>query len=209
MVRPAMSGTVSSGGMTAPISLVRFAPSPALGFRRTFFDPKKPCCRGDDAEHMGLVAIGVDGAADGLAVDGQRAVARAMGLVPSSQGVVELNRIDADQQAAHRRQAGRAVLAVSAAHAETLQHPGAEVVDPFADRLVAAHAAERRSGGERQHRGQGMAPALAAAGIVDALEESGKGSHLCGAERHLRHSMSQAGVEIGGPKRARASRHRG
>ena len=45
-----------------------------------------------------------------------------------------------------------------------------------------------------------MAPALAAAGIVDVLEELGQGSHLCGAERHLRHSMSQAGVEIGGPK---------
>ena len=40
----------------------------------------------------------------------------------------------------------------------------------------------------------------AAAGIVDALEELGQGSHLYGAERHLRHSMSQAGVEIGGPK---------
>jgi len=45
-----------------------------------------------------------------------------------------------------------------------------------------------------------MAPALAAAGIVDALEELGKGSYLCGAERHLRHSMSQAGVDIGDPK---------
>ena len=116
-----------------------------------------------DAEHMSLFAIVIDGAADGLAVDGQRAVARAVGLVPGSQGGVELGRIDADQQAAHRRQAGRAVPAVAAAHAEALQHPGAEIVDPFADRLVAAHAAQRRGGGERQHRGQGKPDNLAGA----------------------------------------------
>ena len=43
-----------------------------------------------------------------------------------------------------------------------------------------------------------MAPALAAAGIVDALEELGQGAHLRGGERHLRHSRSQAGIEFGG-----------
>ncbi len=71
-----------------------------------------------------------------------------MGLVLAPEGCVELGRIDADQQAAYRRQGGRAVLAVAAAHEEALQHPGTEVVDPFADRLVAAHAAKRRGGGE-------------------------------------------------------------
>ena len=123
-----------------------------------------------------------------------------MGLVPRPQGGVELRRVDADEQAAHRGEAGRAVLAVAAAHAEALQHLGAEIVDPFADRLVAAHAAERRGGGQGQHRGQRMAPALPAAGIVNVLEELGEGSHPCGAQRHLGHSMSQAGVEMGGPQ---------
>ena len=45
-----------------------------------------------------------------------------------------------------------------------------------------------------------MAPALPAAGIVNVLEELGEGSHPCGAQRHLGHSMSQAGVEMGGPQ---------
>ena len=76
---------------------------------------------------QGLAAIVIDGAADGLAVNGQGAVCRAVGLVPRPQSGIELDRVDTDQQAAHRRQAGRAVLAVAAAHAEALQHPGAEL----------------------------------------------------------------------------------
>ena len=54
--------------------------------------------------------------------------------------------------------------------------------------------------GEREHRGKRMAPSLAAAGVVDGVEELGKGAHLCGAEHHLGGSMSQAGVEMGGPE---------
>ena len=45
-----------------------------------------------------------------------------------------------------------------------------------------------------------MAPPLAAAGVVDGVEELGKGAHLCGAEHHLGDSMSQAGVEMGTPE---------
>ena len=105
-------------------------------------------------------------------------------------------RVDAGQEAAHRRQARRAVLAVAAAHAEAFQRLGTEVVDPFADRLVAAHAAQRRGARERQHRRERVAPPLPAAGVVDVVEECGKGSNLCGAEHHLRHSMSQRGVEM-------------
>ncbi len=41
-VRPAMSGTVSSRGMTVPISLVRFSPSSASGLMATGFDPGLP-----------------------------------------------------------------------------------------------------------------------------------------------------------------------
>ena len=45
-----------------------------------------------------------------------------------------------------------------------------------------------------------MASPLAAAGVVDGVEELGKGAHLCGVEHHLGDSMSQAGVEMGGPE---------
>ena len=87
-------------------------------------------------------------------------------------------------------------MAVAPAHVEALQRLGAEVVDPFADGLVPAHATQRRGGGERQHRGQRMAPALAAAGVVDAVEERGQGTHLGGAEHHLRGSMAQVRIEM-------------
>ena len=184
-VRPTMSGRASSRGMTLPISLVRFSPSSASGLMPTFLSPRSLGVVTHDAQHVSLASLVISGASDGLAVDGQRAVARAVGLAPGPERGVEPDRIDADQQPAHRRQAGRTVLAIATAHAEALQHSETEVVAPFADRLVAPHAAERRGGGQRQHRGERMAPALPAAGIVDALEELGQGAHLCGGERHL------------------------
>ena len=98
-------------------------------------------------------------------VDGKGAVGAAMGLVPGPQGDIELDGVDADQEAAHRRRARRAVLAVAALR-------------------------------ERQHRRERVAPPLPAAGVVDVVEGCGKGSHLCGAEHHLRHSVSQREVEI-------------
>ena len=77
-----------------------------------------------DAEHMSLFAIVIDGGRRMvLPVNGQGAVCRAVGLVPRPQSGIELDRVDTDQQAAHRRQAGRAVLAVAAAHAEAAAAP--------------------------------------------------------------------------------------
>ena len=99
-----------------------------------------------------------------------------MGLVPGAQGGVELGRVDADEHTSHRREARRSVLGVAPSHAEAFQHLGAEIVDPFADRLVAAHATQGRCGGERQHRGKRMASPLAAAGVVDGVEETREGS---------------------------------
>ena len=84
----------------------------------------------------------------------------------------------------NRGEAGRAVLAVAAAHAESTF----EIVDP-ADRLVHASVAA-----------VAKASMGSASGIVNVLEELGEGSHPCGAQRHLGHSMSQAGVEMGGPQ---------
>ena len=50
----------------------------------------------DDAEHMSLFAIVIDGTAQGLAVDSQGAVTAAIGLMPCAQGGVELVGFDAD-----------------------------------------------------------------------------------------------------------------
>ena len=190
-VRPAISGNVSSRGTMVPISLVRFSPSSASGLMPTFFAPRGLWSRGRRCRAHELFAIVIDGTAQGLAVDSQGAVTAAIGLMPCAQGGVELVGVDADEDAAHRRAARGAGVAVAPAHAEALQRLGAEVVDPFADGLVPAHATQRRGAGERQHRGQRMAPALAAAGVVDAVEERGQGTHLGGAEHHLRGSMAQ------------------
>ena len=65
-----------------PISLVRLASSVAPGFRPTFFAPRDAGVVADGAEHMGLFALFVDGAPDGLAVDGDGGVRSAVGLVP-------------------------------------------------------------------------------------------------------------------------------
>src|SRR5712691_6552510 len=98
----------------------------------------------------------VDGVAHGFAVDGQAFVLLAVSRVPPLQSQVELGRIDPGEKIADGELTGHQVLAAGAAAAEALTRLGGEVVGPFGDRLVPAHAAQE---GPRQR----MAPALAAA----------------------------------------------
>ena len=148
----------------------------------------------DDAEHMSLDPVA--GAAHGLAIDGKRAVVSAMGRVPCPQSGVELPRIDADQHVADHRQAWRYGRAVAAAHTEVPQHPGALIMDPLTDRLVAAHAAERRGGGKGEDCRQAVPAALAPPGVVDILEEAEQRVHVGCAEGHPGHSFEQGGLEV-------------
>ena len=73
-VCPAMSGTVSSRGRMVPISLVRFSRRGRASCRFFLLQGRLGVVA-DDAEHMRLAALVIEGAAQRLAVDGQGSVA--------------------------------------------------------------------------------------------------------------------------------------
>ena len=89
----------------------------------------------DDAHDVNLAPWVVTGMAHGLAVEGETFVGLAIDRIPSLQGVVELDRIDADQHIANDRLAGDRVAAGLAATAEALSRLGTEAVGPIGDRL--------------------------------------------------------------------------
>lgn len=151
---------------------------------------------------MGLHAIGIDGAAHGLAVDGQGTVGAAVVFVPLPQGGVELVRAHPDQHVADDRPARRDVPALVEARPEIRQNRLALVLDPLRDLLVAAHAGECRGGGEREHRWQVVPPPLPASRILHLPEVIGQGAHLRSGECHLRNSLVQAGIKVGRPQPA-------
>ena len=68
-------------------------------------------------------------------------------------------------------------------------------MSPFGHGLVGACTAQRGGGGDGQHRGQGVASALAPAGVVDVGEELGQGAHVVGGKHHLRSPMAVKRVE--------------
>ena len=88
-------------------------------------------------------------------------------------------------------------MAVSVSAAEALAGALGEVLSPLGHGLIGARAAQRGGGGDGQHRGQGVASALAPAGVVDVGEALGQGAHVVGGEHHLRASMAVEGVEHG------------
>ena len=151
----------------------------------------------DNTHDMGLHAIGIDGAAHGLAVDGQGTVGSAVVFVPLPQGGVELVRAHPDQHVADDCPARRDVPALVEARPEIRQNRLALVLDPLRDLLVAAHAGKCRGGGEREHRWQAVPPPLPAPWILHLLEVIGQGTHLRGGECHLRNSLVQAGIKVG------------
>ena len=156
-------------------------------------------CRAVFQQVVGKGALGQEGV-DGDDAPRERAVRAAVGCGPCPKRVVELPRVDPDQHVADHRPARRDAGPVPEAHAEMRQDLGREVVDPFADRLVAAGAGQRRRKGEAEDRGQRVAPARRAPGVVDVPEELGHGRHLLLAEGHLGNSFLQAGFEMGVPE---------
>ena len=183
--------------MTVPISLVRFSSWSASALRPTFFAVVGAGVVAHDAEHVGLASVLVHGAAHRLAVDRERAVRPAVGRGPRPERLVDLLRVDPDEHVPDHRAARRDAGSVPEAHAEIRQDLGREVLHPLADRLVAAGAGQRRGQGEAEDRRQRVAPALAAARVVDVREERRHGHHLFLAEGHLGNSFLQVGFETG------------
>jgi hypothetical protein len=81
------------------------------------------------------------------------------------------------------------LAAIAPAAAKTPARSLAQVLGPFTDRFVAARAAQHRGGGQRQHRGHGIAPALGATWVGNVSEKRRQGTHMLGTQHHLRCSM--------------------
>jgi len=125
----------------------------------------------DSAEDVGLaraVSVFGDGVAQGLAVDGQRLVAGAVGLVPALQGAVELAGVDAAEHIADDGLARHGAASAAAAAADSLPGLLGQVPAPLGPGPVPPHAAPGCAGGQAEPAGPWMAPPLAAAGALVA-----------------------------------------
>ena len=145
----------------------------------------------------GFGLVRVDGVAHGLAVNGNGLVVDAAVGVEALQGEVELGGVDAHQDVADDVLAGRLVATAAAPAAEPLTGARGQVLGPLGHGLVAARPAQRGAGGEGEHDRQRVAPALAAAGVVDVGEVVGQGTHGVGGEHGFRASVAVDGIERG------------
>ena len=155
----------------------------------------------DGAEDVDLVLVSADLARCGLGVV-VVVVGVAAGGVEALQGAVELVGADAHQDVADDELAGHLVAAVPVPAPEPLAGARGQVLGPLGHGPVAARAAQRGAGGDGEHRGQRVAPALAAARVVNVGEVVGQGTHGVGGDHGLRASVAVDGVERG-PGQAR------
>ena len=151
----------------------------------------------DDAEDMGLTTLVVDRVAHGLAVDSQALVGRRILRVPGVQCPVEQRWVNAGEHIADEGAAGDLIAAIAIAATKAGAGLLAQVLGPFADRLVAARAAQDRGGGDGQHAGQGVAPSLRAARVGDVGEKRREGTHVLGTQHEFWGSMVVSGIEHG------------
>ena len=151
----------------------------------------------DDTQHVGLASLRIESVAQRLAIDRQAFVGFGVLGIPALQGLVQLPRVDADEHRAQHAAARHPVATRPIATAKAGPRLLAEILGPLANRLVAAHPTEHRGGGDGQHRGQRMAPALAASRIGDIGEERREGTHLLCAQHDLGGSVVVLGGQHG------------
>src|SRR6266699_106239 len=114
----------------------------------------------DDAHHMSLLTLLIQGVAHRLAVDGQTLISRAIDFVPALQGLVQMRGGDADQHIAQDVLAGHDITTLFATAAKALSRFLPQALRPIRDGLVTAHPAHHGPRGDPQHHGQTMAPPL-------------------------------------------------
>lgn len=158
---------------------------------------------GHRGEQVKLGAVGAAGAADGLAVHGQRATRRGCRVLAGTAGVaggepgadrrVEGVAVDALQDPAYgrfRRSDGAGRLAAGAA--ESGEHGCRGVGSPLRDRGQGLRAGQHRAGGEREDEGEGMAAALGPARIGHRREAVQQSRVVCGLGRPGSGKLAQA-----------------
>src|SRR5437016_8752764 len=169
----------SSSGMAVLISLVRWLlpfPCPLLARCPLFLGVASFALMTDDAHHMSLLTLLIQGVAHGLAVDGQTLISRAIDFVPALQGLVQLRGRDADQHMAQAVLSGHDITTLFAPPAKALSRFLPQALRPIRDGLVTAHPAQHGPRGDPQHHGQTMAPPLGPAGIGNLRKKIGRAS---------------------------------
>ena len=148
-VRPPMSGIRSMAGMKMPISLAAFSlsfpPSSMVG--TAFLRQWRGGAMAAGAKDMGLPALVIDGAADGLAIDGDaRILVPAMVPAEAGRGRGKLAGTDRDHDVADATDAREVMGAISGpGKAEMPRHPRPEVLDPGMDPLAPHSVAAAQS----------------------------------------------------------------
>jgi hypothetical protein len=127
----------------------------------------------DDAEHMGLMPLIIDGVAHGFAVYGKSFVLLSIELIPPLQGAVQMGGIDTDQDIADGGLAWNDVAILFVTASETFSGLRAEAFGPIRDGLVSTHPTQACSGSNGQNSAQSMASTMEAAWIGDFGKEGG------------------------------------
>src|SRR5438552_2238540 len=89
----------------------------------------------DDAHHMSLLTLLIQGVAHRLAVDGQTLISRAIDFVPALQGLVQMRGGDADQHIAQDVLAGHDITTLFATAAKALSRFLPQALRPIRDGL--------------------------------------------------------------------------
>ena len=200
-VLPARSPRESSNGIVTPISLVALL-WPSSVVRTVFLTPGDGGVMAAGGEDVDWAARLVDGALQGLAVDGQRRVVVPVGCEPRPQRGIELLGRDLHDGVAQTVDARSLVDAVDPAAAEVTQHRRREVAHPLVDGLVASGAAQRGRRSESQQGLEAVAAPVAAARVGEGAKHLGQALHLLGAQQGSRSPMTVAGLQNGAAQHA-------
>src|SRR5438093_9598540 len=117
---PAIS-QVSNSGIAMPISLVRFCSSlPSTGKAPTFFERSNVRLMPDHAHNVRLIAVLIQGVLHRLAIQGERLVLLAPGLIPQIQCPIQRSRFNPYHAVADHIFAGNHIVSVFTPAAEAL-----------------------------------------------------------------------------------------
>jgi len=102
----------------------------------------------DCAHDVDLIALIVDSVFHGFSVDGQALILLSIDVVPALQGMVEMNRIDANQHITNDGEAGYDITPVFISAAKTLPSFLTKAFGPVRYGQISTHPAQGGSGGK-------------------------------------------------------------
>ncbi len=134
----------------------------------------------DGAHDVGLMGLFIDGVAHGFAINRQTLVDLTVLGIPSTQRLIELLGVNADQGVADDGQTRYLINPMAFSATESTACFLAQLLGTNRNILVAAHAAQHGGGSHRQYAGQRMFSALATTKISNLREKIVQRQHLLG-----------------------------